>query len=164
MPNPYTSLLDRFLTRVPVEQLNEAELFVREVKFMCSEFMETCPIVLFKEFDDIGKGNYFRTKNRHRSLTENGAVLNAAMQHNKAFESGLDLYTTSPQEGCVVILPNSYQLTFSRTDVQQFVDSAKLADPAALAQLAFDTDVNNLTESSQYVMASKVPFYYCIRI
>lgn len=166
MPNCYTTFLDKFLTTVPVTQLDEASIFVSEVKLMCTDFLNQSPILLYKELPrDARSSAFFHTKNRHRSSSANGIIFNEAVQSVKAFERGLDVSTSvTPADCCVVILPDSFKLTFSDVSFAQFTESAALVDPALLGSFAFSTDVSQLTESAKHVIATDVPFYYCIRI
>lgn len=166
MPNCYTTFLDRFLTTVPVSQLDEATAFVREVKLMCTEFLNQSPILLYKDLPrDSRSNNFFHLKNRHRTVSAQGIIFNEAVQSIKAFERGVDV-TTSPTEtnACVVILPDSFRVTFSNIQLEQFIESATLVDPATLGALVFNTDIAQLSESAKHVMATHVPSYYCIRI
>lgn len=166
MPNCYTTFLNKFLTTVPVAQLDEASIFVSELKLMCAEFLNKSPILLYKELPKDARANtFFHTKNRHRTANAAGIIFNEAVQSVKAFERGLDISTTaSLTDACVVILPDSFKLTFSNIPLAQFTESAALCDPATLGTFAFSTDVSQLTESAQHVIATDVPFYYCIRI
>lgn len=166
MPNCYTTFLDRFLTSVPVSQLDEATAFVREVKLMCTEFLNQSPILLYKELPrDSRSTDFFHLKNRHRSPNANGIIFNEAVQSVKAFERGVDVTTTpSSSNACVVILPDSFKVTFSKIQLEQFVESAALVDPAVLGSMVFNTDVAQLNESAKHVIATNVPAYYCIRI
>lgn len=166
MPNCYTTFLDRFLTTVPVSQLDEATAFVREVKLMCTEFLNQSPILLYKELPrDSRSSTFFHLKNRHRSVNANGVIFNEAVQSVKAFERGVDV-TTTPTDSCacVVILPDAFKVTFSKIELAQFAESASLVDPATLGALIFNTNISQLDESAKHVIATNVPAYYCIRI
>lgn len=166
MPNCYTTFIDRFLTTVPVAQLDEATAFVREVKLMCTEFLIQSPILLYKELPRDSRGaTFFHLKNRHRSSNANGVIFNEAVQSVKAFERGVDITTVATDsDACVVILPDSFSVTFSKTNLEQFVESAALVDPAVLGALTFNTNILQLDESAKHVIATNVPSYYCIRI
>lgn len=166
MPTCYKTFLDLFLTSVPVSQLDEADSFVREVQLMCTEFMDQSPVLLYKSLPpDARYGNFFTVKNRHRTPNPSGILFNEAVQMVKAFESGLDVNVTADIEhNCVVILPDSFKLTFSNTSLEQFTESAAYVDPAELGALTFRADIGELTEKAQHIVATSVPFYYCIRI
>lgn len=166
MPNCYTTFLDRFLTTVPVPQLDEATAFVREVKLMCTEFLNQSPILVYKELPRDSRGaTFFHLKNRHRSVNADGIIFNEAVQSVKAFERGVDVTTIpSATNACVVILPDSFNITFSKVGLAQFAESALLANPVALGSLIFNTNISQLDESAKHVIATNVPAYYCIRI
>lgn len=162
----HNQLIERFLSSVPVELLDDADQFAREVKFMCSEHMNKCPIVLYKEIPTVKQsGSFFRAKNRHRSLNDTGSMLNHALQQEHAFERGLDVDASAKStDACVIFLPDNFKLTFSNSDVQVFKESAVLVDATDLASIVYSHDVTALTEQAAHIIASSVPFYYCLRM
>lgn len=167
MPNPHNTILDRFLSSVPVEALDEAEQFVREVRFMCKHHIDNCPIVLYKAVpSEKQPTTFFRAKNRHRSLSTTGSILNQALQQERVFERGLDVEVTAEDpESCVVFLPDHFDVAFANVAIETFTESATLSDDTAqLASIVYKHDLSQLTEDAKHVIASNVPFYYCIRL
>lgn len=166
MIEQHTKILDRFLTSVPVELLDEAEQFVKEVTFMCQQYMNTCPITLYRNIPtDKQPATFFRSKNRHRNSNTTGSILNQALQQEKAFERGLDIQAASNSDSsCVIFLPDDFSITFSPTTIEQFTESAAYVSAEELAGLVYQSDINTLTEDAKHILATKVPFYYCIRL
>ncbi len=162
----YQSFFDRFISSVPVEQYDDAEQFVKEIKFMCSDFLNTCPVTLHRSVPtDKQPKSFFQVKNRHRSLNEAGVMLNAALQTTGAFERGVDLSVkVAEQDNCVVFLPDRFSIIHSSSSFATFLEAAQLVNPADLGSMVYQHSVSTLTESAEFVIASNIPFYYCIRL
>lgn len=166
MLNVHNDLLEQFLASVPGDRFDDADRFVREVRFMCNEYIVSCPIPMYRSVPhDKQSLSFFRTKNRHRPVNEAGSILNNALQNQRAYERGLDISAQRPAAGaCAIFLPDAFTVAHSLTPLSTFVEGAALVDEAELARLAYSNDVRALSERSQHILANNVPFYYCIRI
>lgn len=161
----YYNILDNLLTSVPVDQIDEAEQFVREVKFMCNEYMSDCPIPLLKQMPTVKQpGTFFTAKNRHRAGSTAGNLLNQALTGVNVFERGLDVHIQPIGEDCIVFLPDRFSVHFSDTNLEYFAEAAKLVNVEDLGHLVYHSNISTLTESAQHILVSNVPFYYCVRV
>lgn len=92
-------------------------------------------------------------------------MLNQALQQEHAFERGLDIDAVAKStDACVIFLPDNFKLTFSNSNVQVFKEAASLVDATDLASIVYQHDVTALTEQAAHIIASSVPFYYCLRV
>lgn len=162
----HNAIFDRFLSSVPVNELDDADQFVREVKFMCQEHITGCPISLYKSVPTTKQpGTFFRSKNRHRSVNESGSILNQALQQERVFERGLDVDAAATNaDSCIIFLPDNFRIAFSDASIEMFTEAAAFVDNVALAALVYQHNVSMLSEQSKHIIASNVPFYYCIRL
>lgn len=134
---------------------------------MCSEYIDTCPIILTREVPSTQTNNwFFQSKVRHRGCTSNGTIINEAVGIPRFYERGLDLAQRGAHSSeCAVILPDGFKLAHSSVELVTFVESVRSgADAATLGTLAYAHSAQTLSHRAQHIVASSVPFVYCINL
>lgn len=134
---------------------------------MCGEHINTCPIVLTRCTPSVHAGSwFFQSKVRHRNVTPDGMVLNEAVGVLRFYERGLDLTPSGTHDReCAVFLPDGFKLVHSNVDLSTFMESVQCGvDASKLGALTYKRGPQTLNHNARHIMASAVPFVYCINL
>lgn len=165
MPD-FESLFDRFLVNTNHHNLNEAEEFINEVRFMCRTFLESTPICLHKQISrDRQPVSHFRCKIRHRADDHGTAQMFNAMVGNDGYGKSLDVVTEDTgEDNCLIFVPDGFKISHFSATPDELNEASAIVDPRDLSQFCLSEQLSEMSTKTQHALITGVPFVYCIRI